>query len=82
MALPWSFVSKITNSRHQITNKSQIPNSKPVQSDCFFVWDFEFRFRLGRIICLFFGICYLKFQYGNELSTKQIPSGDNQSLVL
>ena len=25
MALPWSFVSKITNSKHQITNKSQIP---------------------------------------------------------
>jgi len=24
MALPWSFVSKITNSKHQITNKSQI----------------------------------------------------------
>jgi hypothetical protein len=31
MALPWSFVSKITNSKHQITNKFQIPNSKPVQ---------------------------------------------------
>jgi len=38
-ALPWSFVSKITNSKHpakrtagrQITNKSQITNSKPVQ---------------------------------------------------
>jgi len=26
MALPWSFVSKITNSKHQITNKSQISN--------------------------------------------------------
>jgi hypothetical protein len=25
MALPWSFASKITNSKHQITNKSQIP---------------------------------------------------------
>jgi len=24
MALPWSFVSKNTNSKHQITNKSQI----------------------------------------------------------
>jgi hypothetical protein len=24
MALPWSFVSKITNSKHQITKKSQI----------------------------------------------------------
>jgi hypothetical protein len=48
MALPWSFVDKITNSKHQITNKFQISstklqiNSKPVQSDCFFVWDFEF----------------------------------------
>jgi hypothetical protein len=28
MDLPWSFVSKITNSKHQITNKSQIPNHK------------------------------------------------------
>ena len=27
-ALPWSFVSKITNSKHQITNKSQIPKYK------------------------------------------------------
>jgi len=26
MALPWNFVSKITNSKHQITNKSQISN--------------------------------------------------------
>jgi len=24
-ALPWSFVFKITNSKHQISNKSQIP---------------------------------------------------------
>jgi hypothetical protein len=24
MALPWGFVSKITNSKHQITNKFQI----------------------------------------------------------
>jgi len=31
MALPWSFVSKITNPKHQITNKLQITNSKPVQ---------------------------------------------------
>jgi len=26
MVFPWRFVSKITNSKHQITNKSQIPN--------------------------------------------------------
>jgi hypothetical protein len=25
MALPWSFLAKITNPKHQITNKSQIP---------------------------------------------------------
>jgi len=42
MVLPWSFGYKTTNFKHQITNKSQNPNSKPVQSDCFFVWDFEF----------------------------------------
>jgi len=35
MALPWRFVSEIKNSKHQITNKSQITISKPVQSDCF-----------------------------------------------
>jgi len=28
MALPWSFMSKITNSKHQKTNKSQIPSTK------------------------------------------------------
>jgi len=28
MSMPWSFVSKITNSKHQITNKSQITNHK------------------------------------------------------
>jgi len=52
MALPWSFVSKITNSKHQITNKpachckaragrSQIPNR--FKAIAFFVWIFEFR---------------------------------------
>jgi hypothetical protein len=53
LALPWSFVSKITNSKHQISNKSQIPNYKfqtgslravgPMgqrQSDCFFCLGF------------------------------------------
>jgi hypothetical protein len=35
MALPWSFVSKNTNSKHQITNKSQIPifnDQKPFET--------------------------------------------------
>jgi len=61
MALPWSFVSKITNSKHQITNKFQIPNRFNAQrrrlrrvSDCFFVWDFEFWSLLF--------ICFLEFQ--------------------
>jgi len=53
MVLPWSFVSKITNSKHQIPNKSQIPNSKPVQNGCFFVWDFEF--------WLLLFVCFLGF---------------------
>jgi hypothetical protein len=26
MAMPWRFINKITNSKYQITNKSQIPN--------------------------------------------------------
>jgi len=57
MAQPWSFVSKITNSKHQITNKSQIPNSKPVQSDCFIVWDFEFRSRAAQALAPRVDIC-------------------------
>ncbi|MGB6011603.1 MAG: hypothetical protein WBI57_10085, partial [Desulfobacterales bacterium] len=57
IALPWSVVSKITNSKHQITNKSQIPNFKPFQSDCFFVWDFEFRSLLF--------VCFLGFVIWN-----------------
>jgi hypothetical protein len=57
MALPWSFVSKITNSKHQITNKSQIPNSKPVQC---LAQALAPRERLFGI--LNFGYCYLEFQ--------------------
>ena len=63
MALPWSFVSKITNSKHQITNKSQIPiRFKTI----------VFLFRI-----LNFDHCYL-FEFWDllfEISTKQIPSG-------
>jgi len=43
MALPWIFVSKSTNSKHQITNKSQISifndENFPGQD---IVWIFEF----------------------------------------
>jgi hypothetical protein len=43
MALPWSFVSKNTNSKHQITDKSQTPifndQNLPGQD---IVWIFEF----------------------------------------
>ena len=42
--MPWSFVSKITNFKHQITNKSQIPifndQNFPGQD---IVWIFGFR---------------------------------------
>jgi hypothetical protein len=40
MALPWSFVSKNTNSKHQIPNKSQIPMTKTLQDKT--VWILEF----------------------------------------
>jgi ABC-type proline/glycine betaine transport system permease subunit len=66
MAMPWVFVSKITNSKHQITNKFQIPNR--LKAIVFFIWDFEFWSRAAQalapcvVICLFFGICYLEFQ--------------------
>jgi len=46
MALPWSFVSKITNSKHQITNKSQITNSKP---DVFSYYPVKFLPRLPNL---------------------------------
>jgi len=38
LALPWSFVSKITNSKHQITNKIQIPifNDQTFQAETLF----------------------------------------------
>jgi len=58
------------------------------QSHCFFVWDFEFWSRAAQalaprvVICLLFGICYLGFQYVNELPTKQILSGANQRLIM
>jgi len=45
LALPWSFVSKITNSKHQITNKSQIPifNDQNLPGrEIVFVWDLLF----------------------------------------
>jgi hypothetical protein len=44
MALPWSFVSKNTNPKHQITNKSQIPifnDQNLPRGDI--VWILEFR---------------------------------------
>jgi len=69
MSLPWSFVSKITNSKHQITNtmpkagknlKLQITNSKPVQRAAQVLAPRE------RLVFLFgilnFGHCYLEFQ--------------------
>jgi hypothetical protein len=57
MALPWSFVYKITNSKHQITNKSQITNSKPVQRATQTLEPGERLFFLFGI--LNFGHCYL-----------------------
>jgi len=57
MALPWSFVSKITNPKHQITNKSQITNSKPVQRAAQVLSPRERLFFLFGI--LNFGHCYL-----------------------
>jgi len=44
MALPWSFVSKITNYKHQISNKSQITIFNDQNfSGRDIVWIFEFR---------------------------------------
>jgi hypothetical protein len=62
MALPWSFVSKITNSKHQIPNKSQIPSTKfqinPPQAG-----KSQIPNRFKAIVFLFgilnFGHCYL-----------------------
>jgi len=59
MALPWSFVSKITNSKHQITNKSQITNHKfkTGSTRSAGAWPRERLFILFGI--LNFGHCYL-----------------------
>ena len=64
LALPWSFVSKITNSKHpakktagkQITNKSQIPifNDQTFQAETLFGF-------LNFGYCDLFDICYLEF---------------------
>jgi len=86
LPLPWSFVAKITNSKHQIcpgfartphlwvgpqfqiNHKSQTGSKRLV----FLFWILNF----GH--CYLFVIWDLLF----EISTKQIPSGDNQSRVL
>jgi len=49
MALSWGFVDKITNSKHQIRNKSQIPifNDQNL-SGRDIVWIFEFRSRAAQ----------------------------------
>ncbi|OQY12469.1 MAG: hypothetical protein B6I30_04785 [Desulfobacteraceae bacterium 4572_187] len=41
-----SIKSQISSTKFQTNlppGRRQTPNSKPVQSDCLFVWDFEFR---------------------------------------
>jgi len=70
MALPWSFVSKITNSKHQITNKSQIlifNDQNLLGRDI--VWIFEFW-------SLEF-VCYLEFDiwdFNMSMNFKQSKS--------
>ena len=79
MGLPLSFVSKNTNSKHQNTNKSQTPifNDRhlPGQKTLFGFSNFG-HWNLFDICDLIFGISISK------TPTKQIPSGDNQSLIL
>ena len=79
MALPWSFVSKITNPKHQITNKSQIQNRFNAHhrglrrvSDCFFVWDFEFRSLL--FVC-FLGFVIWNFNKSMNFQYSKSPLG-------
>jgi len=61
MALPWNFVTKITNSKHQISNKSQIPNLKFQNKTIFLFFCLLFVFS-GIGIYLLFVFCYLEFQ--------------------
>jgi hypothetical protein len=59
MALSWSFVSKITNSKHQIPNKSQIPSTMPKAGKNF---KLQIPNRFKAIVLfgiLNFGHCYL-----------------------
>jgi hypothetical protein len=70
MALPWSFVSKITNTKHQITNKSKIPIfNDPNLPEQDIVWIFVF-WSLEFVWYLWFDICNfnsMKFQQSKSL---------------
>jgi hypothetical protein len=58
MAMPWSFVSKITNSKHQIPNKLQIPifNDQNLPGRDI-VWIFEFWSRAAQALAPRVGNC-------------------------
>jgi hypothetical protein len=67
MALPWSFVSKITNSKHQITNKFQIPNRLKAIVFLFGILNFGHaqRRRLRRVLLF---ICFWDLLFGISIS--------------
>jgi len=73
LALPVSFLSKITNSKHQITNKSQIPifNDQNLSGQNL-VWNFGHCY-----LFVFWDLIFVIF----KLPIKQLPYGDEQSLV-
>ena len=60
MPMPGSFVSKITNSKHQISNKSQIQilNDQNLPGRDI-VWIFEFRSRAAQALAPRVGNCLI-----------------------
>jgi hypothetical protein len=64
--------SQIPSTKSQTNLKLQIPNFKPVQSDCFFVWDFEFRSLL--FVC-FLGFVIWDFKMSMNLQQNKSPLG-------
>jgi len=64
MALPWSFGFKITNSKHQMTNKSQISNRFKTIVFLFGILNFGHaeRRRLRRVLLF---VCFLGFVIWN-----------------
>jgi len=73
LALPWGFVLKISNFKHQNTNKSQIPMSKTFKDKPLFRFLNFGHWDLFEIWVLVFGI--LTNSYQSRCQAGQTPQG-------